>query len=60
MADDTPIMVVWEASSLIPVLFTDPEEAYAYRTKRINTGRLHHQVYVQPAVIDAYAAPKKG
>lgn len=60
MSDDTPIMVVWEASSLIPVLFTDPEEAYAYRTKRIKSGRLHHQVYVQPAVLDAYATTKKG
>lgn len=56
---DGKLMVVWEANSLVPVIFTDPEEAHAYRTRRIKQGRIKHQVYVQPATLDEFASKKK-
>lgn len=54
----TKLMVVWEANSLVPVVFTNPEDAYIYRTNRIKSGKVHHQIYVQPATLDEFATQK--
>lgn len=54
---DRELWVVFEANSIIPAIFTDRDEAYAYRTWRAK--QVRHQVYVMPAILNEQAGVRR-